>query len=155
MWPKWNLLLVQSLSVSSPWLSFLLLWTTACAWWLNVIMTGRETDSCFLGYLAVGIDHRSQQFPGSSSSVHPDHPQDLKEPKRPNRWGRKDVPLSPRSQDGDGCYQYHDVWERHRSDREIKTGQRMSFCFKHQNHRLCFIKNKIKIPPSSTICPVF
>lgn len=46
-----------------------------------------KTNSCYklllqgepniLVYLAVGIDYRSQQFPGTPSSVHAHHPQDL------------------------------------------------------------------------------
>lgn len=34
--------------------------------------------SCW--YLAVSVDGRAQQFPGSSSSVHAQHPEDLQEP---------------------------------------------------------------------------
>lgn len=62
--------------------------------------------------LAVGIDHWSQQFPGSSSSVHSNHPEDLKKSKRPDGGRGEDISLSPRSQHRDGRYQHHDVCRR-------------------------------------------
>lgn len=65
-------------------------------------------------YLAVCIDNWSQKFPCSTSAVHSNHPQNLKESKRPDGWSGKNIPLSSRSQNWDRRYQHHDVCQRER-----------------------------------------
>lgn len=74
-------------------------------------------------HLAVGINHWAQQFPGSSPSVHSDHPKNLEKSQWPDGWRGKDVSLSPRGQNRDGCDQNHDVC----TDTDEKSGKSLYF----------------------------
>lgn len=52
--------------------------------------------SYVLSNLAVCVDYRAQKLPGTSSSVHPHHAQDLQETKAPQDRGGEDVALASR-----------------------------------------------------------
>lgn len=60
-------------------------------------------------YLAVGIDDRSQQFPGTPSSVHAHHPQDLQEAKAAQCRRGKNVSLAASRHNSNGRNENNDV----------------------------------------------
>lgn len=75
-------------------------------------MSGNWTVSdmfSVFGYLAVSIYDRSQEFPGSSTPIHADHPENLEESETPDGGSGKHIPLRSSSQNRDGGNQDHDV----------------------------------------------
>ncbi len=62
------------------------------------------------GYLAVSVDHRSQELPGSPAPIHADHPENLEEPETPDGRGGEHIPLRSSGQNRDRGDQHHDVW---------------------------------------------
>lgn len=93
---------------------------------------------CFVSAdLTMSVHHRSQQLPGPTSSVHPNHPKNLQEAQAPQDWGGKHVGLAACRRHH--CHwrdQHYDVW---RSQAEEKV--------KHRKRE----ENYLRVMPSKTL----
>lgn len=65
--------------------------------------------------LAVGINYRSEQLPGSSPSVHTQHAQDLQKSQTSDGRGGKNIALRSSCQYGYWGYQHHNVWRKNKT----------------------------------------
>ena len=75
-------------------------------------------------YLTVGIDHRSQKFPGAATAVHPQHAQDLQKAQTPDGRGGKNIPLGASCQHWHWRNQHHHVYMRTQEQTNTHTHAR-------------------------------
>lgn len=70
-------------------------------------------------HLAMSVNHRAQEFPGASPSVHANHAQDLQEAHAAQGWRGEDVALRPSCYHSQRCYEYDEVCEEETWDKTI------------------------------------
>lgn len=76
-------------------------------------------------HLAVGINYRSEQLPGASSTIHTQHAQDLQESQTPDSRGGKNIALRAGCEHWYWSDQHHHVWEKKRTQGYIQDSQKL------------------------------
>lgn len=88
-------------------------------------------------HLAVGINYRSEQLPGASTTIHTQHAQDLQESQTPDGRGGKNIALRAGCEHWYWSDQHHHVWRKKETQGYIQDSENAAWM---DNTLLCMIK---------------
>lgn len=110
-----------------------------------------QAESCkFLTYLAMCTNSWSQKFPCAASSVHSEHPQDLKEAKASERCGQN-IALVPNSNHWHWSNQHKDICKVKRTKPANKSGSFTQFLIPY-GRAANFPRQVLKLPENASSC---
>lgn len=96
-------------------------------------------------HLAVGINYRSEQLPGASTTIHTQHAQDLQESQTPDGRGSKNIALRAGCEHWHWSDQHHHVWRKKEKQRWLQDSEKLYVMSAWINSTLLFESIKIYI----------